>query len=61
MMIHHNQKITIKSIMTSHMMVEAWDKSMFLIGSNLFGFLYKIAEAVLTHFSRGFITRYVLV
>ena len=44
MMIHHNQEITIKSAITSHMMVEAGDKSMFLIGSNLFGFLYKMAE-----------------
>ena len=31
MMIHHNQVITIKSIITSHMMVEAGDKCMFLI------------------------------
>ena len=31
MMIHHNQVITVKSIITSQMMVEAGDKSMFLI------------------------------
>ena len=31
MMIHDNQEITIKSIITSHMMVEPGDKSMFLI------------------------------
>ena len=48
-MIHHNQEITKKSIITSHMVVEAGDK--------LTSFAKWLKGTVLTHFGRGFITR----
>ena len=56
MMIHHNQEITIKSIITSHTMVEAGDKREIYLAS----FTKWLKGAVLTHLV-GFITRYVLV